>query len=92
MPHIFLTFRYKLIARRLVSNINLHGLLQDASLFISTDAFSFSRSLFFAISFFFPFLEEKEITSMEKWTASLSHFTILCIMTQFSPAPVRFDD
>lgn len=29
---------------------------------------------------------------MEKWTAFLSHLTIFCIITQSSPAPVRFDD
>jgi len=89
---IFLTFRYKHIARRLASNINLYMACYK------TPHFLFQRTLFLfqvhfsCYIFLFPSLDEKEITSIKKWTAFLSYLTILCIMTQFSPAPVRFDD
>ena len=84
--------RCKQTARRLASNINLYMACYK------TPHFLFQRTLFLfhvhfpCYIFLFPYLEEKESTSMEKWTAFLSHFTIICIMTQSSPAPVRFDD
>jgi len=50
-----LSMRTHSLAKGLQHNTyTIHGLLQNALLFISTDAFSLSRSLSYCLSFSFP--------------------------------------
>jgi hypothetical protein len=65
MPHIFLTFRYKHIARRLASNINLYMACYKMPRFLFQRTLFLFHIHFSCYIFFPPFLEEKEITSME---------------------------
>lgn len=74
---IFLTFRYKHIARRLASNINYTWLATRRLTFYFNGRFFFFTFTSLALPFFFPSLDEKEITSGKVDRLPLSSHHIL---------------
>jgi len=89
---IFLTFRYKHIARRLASNINLYMACYKTPHFLFQRTLFLFHVLFSCYIFLFRFSRRKGNYKYGKVDRLPLYLTIFCIMTQSSPAPVRIDD